>query len=91
MAVGGVVAEDRYNKDIYLDTTGKAYSGSEYRQKRKAIGKKASENNLDYSSLKLYVEILNKEKDKCNGKLYIIKNNQDIRNQVKKFDESGCP
>lgn len=92
LAGGAVGIEDTYNKDIHLKSTNKMYSGMEYRQERKAVGNRGSQDKLiSYQDLQLYIEILNIEKDKCNGKLYTIKNNQDIRNQVKKFDENGCP
>lgn len=91
--VGGAIGiEDTYHKDIYLKATNKMYSGMEYRQERKNIGERASIDKLnDYTDLQLYVEILNREKNKCDGKMYLVNNKQDIRSMVKKYDEDGCP
>lgn len=86
---GGVAIEDIYHKDIKIAK--KMYSGKEYRQLKKDIGNKGSKNELDWNGLQIYVDVLNIEKDKCGGKIYPVNNKQDIRNQVKKFDELGCP
>ena len=89
IASGGLVIEDTYNKDISL--MDKMYSGAEYRVIREEIGNRGSADNLDWEGLQLYVEILNREKDKCGGKIYPIENKQDIRNLLKRFDSEGCP
>ena len=91
VVAGSIVAEDVYHKDIYLKANDKMYSGMEYRQERKAIGSRASADNLDFDGLQLYIEILNREKDRCDNKMYPINSKQDIRDQVKKFDKNGCP
>ena len=88
-SVGLLGGEYCINPDIELVSN--KYTGYEYDQIRKEIGELGSKDNLTYEQLKVYVEVLNKEKDKCGGKIYPINNKQDIRDQVKKFDKGGCP
>lgn len=46
---------------------------------------------MTYYQIQQYADVLKIEQDKCGGRLYPINNNQDIRDQVKKFDDGGCP
>lgn len=91
IAGSAVGVDDTFTKKIHLKSTNKMYSNFEYRQERKNIGDKASADNLDYNGLRLFVEILNIEKDKCDGKMYPVNNKQSIRDQVKNFDKYKCP
>lgn len=90
IASAGALTGDYYlTEDI--DLMGEKFTKNEYNQIKKEIGKKGSEDNLDYNGLQLYVAVLNIEKEKCGGKMYPIINKQDIRDLVKKFDNQGCP
>ena len=86
----GAVIDDTVIKRVQLESQD-PMTKYEYRQLRENIGNKGSADDLDWNGLQLYVEVLNKEKDKCNGDMYLVNNKQDIRDLVKKFDEKGCP
>ena len=89
LAISGMTGEYYINPDV--DLLGEKYTGHEYKQIKEQIGEKGSQDNLNYEEIKLFVAVLNKEKDKCGGKMYPISDKQSIRDQVKKFDENGCP
>jgi len=89
LATAGMTGEFYVNKDEKL--LDKDYTTYEYHQIREQIGEKGSQDNLNYKELELFVAVLNKEKEKCGGKLHKVNSNEDIRNLVKNFDKNGCP
>jgi len=93
LAATGMTGEYYVNPDEKL--LGKKYTTNEYKQIRKQIGEIGSRNDgtnpMTYGELKLYAAVLEKESKKCDGKLYPINSNKDIRGQIKKFNELGCP
>jgi len=89
-SIGGITGDYYFTPDV--DLLGEKLTKSEYAQLRKEVGQKASDNAFnEYNQIEMYAAILNIEKEKCNNRMYPVKNNQDIRDQVKNFDLHGCP
>jgi len=90
LATAGMTGEYYLNPDI--DLMGQKYTGYEYEQIKTQIGELASKNDenntISYEQMKLYIEVLNKEKNKCNNKIFPFTNAKKI---LKDYNEKGCP
>ena len=90
LAISGMTGEYYINPDV--DLLGEKYTGYEYSQIREQIGEKAylnDENNtMSYKEIKLFVAVLNKEKNKYNNKIHPF---TDAKNILKDYEVKGCP